>query len=110
MAEHSPHCDLKTHYFLKLTVCFLVYMLFGTVVFSAIEQPWEVRMRKELDEVKSRFLGEHGCLQEPELDALLHRVLTASNYGVSALRNASDDRNWDLASSLFFVSTVLTTT
>ncbi|GCC21280.1 hypothetical protein chiPu_0019747 [Chiloscyllium punctatum] len=109
MAEHRPRCDLKACYFLKLTLCFLVYVLFGMVVFSAIEQPWEVQMRKELVEMKSTFLQQHGCIPEPELDALLHRVITASNYGVSALRNASDDRNWDLASSLFFVSTVLTT-
>ncbi|XP_041035793.1 potassium channel subfamily K member 1-like [Carcharodon carcharias] len=90
--------------------CFMVYVLFGTIVFSAIELPWEIKMREELEAMKFRFLRRHGCLVEVELDAFLRTVLDASNYGVSALRNVSDDQNWDLPSSLFFVSTVLTTT
>ncbi|XP_078388813.1 potassium channel subfamily K member 1-like [Cetorhinus maximus] len=109
MVELSLRCGSNS-YFWKLAACFVVYVLFGTVVFSAIELPWEIKMREELEAVKSRFLRGHGCLVEVELDAFLRAVLDASDYSVFALRNASDDQNWDLPSSLFFVSTVLTTT
>ncbi|XP_072345495.1 potassium channel subfamily K member 1-like [Scyliorhinus torazame] len=103
-------CPCCSSYLWKLVACFLLYVLFGTVVFSAIEQPWEMKMRRDLEDTKDTFLRDHPCLREDELDTFLHGVLDASNYGVSALRNASDDENWDLSSSLFFVSTVLTTT
>ncbi|XP_067877803.1 potassium channel subfamily K member 1-like [Heterodontus francisci] len=108
MVEVSRRCSKS--YFWMLMICFIAYALFGTFVFSALELPWEIQMRRDIDALKSKFLREHECLEELELDLFLQRVVTASNYGISALGNASDDRNWDLSSSLFFVSTVLTTT
>ncbi|KAJ8264727.1 hypothetical protein GJAV_G00153240 [Gymnothorax javanicus] len=67
-------------------------------------------LRQEIVAVKRQFLRENECLSEDRLDAFLERALEASNYGVSVLNNASINWNWDFSSSLFFASTVLSTT
>ncbi|XP_009473247.1 PREDICTED: potassium channel subfamily K member 1-like, partial [Nipponia nippon] len=87
-----------------------LYLVFGAVVFSSVELPYEDLLRQELSKLKQRFLEEHACLSEQQLEQFLMRVLEASNYGVSVLSNASGNWNWDFTSSLFFASTVLSTT
>ncbi|ELK05087.1 Potassium channel subfamily K member 1 [Pteropus alecto] len=93
-----------------LVLGYLLYLVFGAVVFSSVELPYEDLLRQELRKLKRRFLDEHECLSEPRLERFLGRVLEASNYGVSALSNASGSWNWDFTSALFFASTVLSTT
>lgn len=93
-----------------LVLGYLLYLVFGAVVFSSVELPYEDLLRQELRKLKRRFLDEHECLSEPRLERFLGRVLEASNYGVSALGNASGRWNWDFTSALFFASTVLSTT
>lgn len=97
-------------YFGLLVLGYLLYLLFGAVVFSSVELPYEDLLRQELRKLKQRFVEEHQCLSEQQLESFLARVLQASNYGVSALSNASGSWNWDFTSALFFASTVLSTT
>ncbi|NWU63615.1 KCNK1 protein, partial [Pterocles burchelli] len=96
--------------FALLVLGYLLYLVFGAVVFSSVELPYEDLLRQELGKLKQRFLEEHSCLSEEQLEQFLMRVLEASNYGVSVLSNASGNWNWDFTSSLFFASTVLSTT
>lgn len=96
-------------YFALLLVGYVLYLLLGAAVFSAIELPYERELRSELLAAKRDFLRENSCVSDARLEELLGRALTASNYGVSVLHNDSR-RNWDFVSSLFFSSTVLTTT
>ncbi|XP_074846259.1 potassium channel subfamily K member 1 [Carettochelys insculpta] len=96
--------------FAFLVLGYLLYLVFGAVVFSSVELPYEDLLRQELRKLKRRFLEEHECLSEPQLEQFLRRVLEASNYGVSVLGNASGRWNWDFTSALFFASTVLSTT
>lgn len=96
--------------FALLVLGYLLYLVFGAVVFSSVELPYEDLLRQELGKLKQRFLEEHACLSEQQLEQFLMRVLEASNYGVSVLSNASGNWNWDFTSSLFFASTVLSTT
>jgi len=96
--------------FALLVLGYLLYLVFGAVVFSSVELPYEDLLRQELGKLKQRFLVEHACLSEQQLEQFLLRVLEASNYGVSVLSNASGNWNWDFTSSLFFASTVLSTT
>lgn len=96
--------------FALLVLGYLLYLVFGAVVFSSVELPYEDLLRQELGKLKQRFLEEHACLSEQQLEQFLVRVLEASNYGVSVLSNASGNWNWDFTSSLFFASTVLSTT
>ncbi|KAM6219638.1 potassium channel subfamily K member 1 [Rhynchocyon petersi] len=97
-------------YFGFLVSGYLLYLLFGAVVFSSVELPNEDLLRQDLSKAKRHFLKEHECLSEQQLESFLARVLEASSYGVSVLRNTSGNWNWDFASALFFASTVLSTT
>lgn len=97
-------------YFLFLVLGYILYLIFGAVVFSSVELPYEDQRRQELRTAKRQFLQENECLSEERLEEFLAKALEASNYGVSILNNASSNWNWDFTSALFFASTVLTTT
>ncbi|KAM8952945.1 potassium channel subfamily K member 1 [Pelodytes ibericus] len=97
-------------YFTFLILGYVLYLGLGALVFSAVEQPYEDLLRRDLYELKRLFLQRYTCLPEEKLEELLVRVLDASNYGVSILNNGSGNWNWDFTSALFFVSTVLSTT
>ncbi|CAF90084.1 unnamed protein product, partial [Tetraodon nigroviridis] len=96
-------------YFALLAAGYIAYLLLGACIFSAIELPHEQRLRRQLVAARRDFLSNNSCVSDARLEALLLRALEASNYGVSVLRNDTT-RNWDFVSSLFFSSTVLTTT
>ncbi|NP_001011490.1 potassium channel subfamily K member 1 [Xenopus tropicalis] len=96
--------------FVLLMLGYLLFLLIGAAIFSAVELPHEHVLREELLDLKHRYLQENECLSEERLESFLSRVLEASNYGVSMLNNVSGNPNWDFTSALFFVSTVLSTT
>uniref|UniRef100_A0A8C2HN68 Potassium channel subfamily K member n=1 Tax=Cyprinus carpio TaxID=7962 RepID=A0A8C2HN68_CYPCA len=100
----------STWYFLVLVLAYVLYLIFGALVFSAVELPYEEQLRQELRTVKQQFLNDNECVSEERLEEFLTRALEASNYGVSVLDNATDNWNWDFTSALFFASTVLSTT
>nr|XP_057917058.1 potassium channel subfamily K member 1-like [Doryrhamphus excisus] len=95
--------------FAVMVLVYAAYLLVGAGVFSAIELPYEIRLRDELEASHRDFLGNNTCVSEARLRELLVRVLEANNYGVSVM-SGRGHRNWDFMSSLFFTSTVLTTT
>ncbi|XP_074502446.1 potassium channel subfamily K member 1b [Sebastes fasciatus] len=100
----------STWYFVSLVLGYVLYLVFGAVVFSSVELPYEDLLRQELRAIKKQFLQENECLSEERLERFLKKALDASNYGVSILNNASANWNWDFTSALFFASTVLSTT
>lgn len=87
---------------------YIIYLLFGALVFSSIERPVEDNLRKAMEVLKQEFLNQ-SCVNAASLEAFLVKVLTANKYGVSVLRNSSVTSNWDLASSMFFANTLVTT-
>lgn len=95
--------------FALLITAYILYLIIGAGIFSAIELPYEQQLREELRAARQDFLDNNTCVSDAQLEALLARALEASNYGVSVLGNDTS-RNWDFVSSLFFTSTVLTTT
>ncbi|XP_069607056.1 potassium channel subfamily K member 1 [Ranitomeya imitator] len=97
-------------YFGFLMVSYILYLIFGAVVFSSVELPYEDLLRRDLQEIKRQFISDNECMSEENLERFLEQVLEANNYGVSILNNASGNWNWDFMSSLFFASTVLSTT
>ncbi|TKS89781.1 Potassium channel subfamily K member 1 [Collichthys lucidus] len=100
---------LSTFSFALLVVGYILYLLIGAGIFSAIELPYEQELRQELAVARQDFLSNNTCVSDARLEELLVRALEANNYGVSVLGNDTS-RNWDFVSSLFFTSTVLTTT
>ncbi|XP_030019000.1 potassium channel subfamily K member 1-like [Sphaeramia orbicularis] len=95
--------------FAVLVLGYVLYLIIGAGIFSAIELPYERELRQELKAARDEFLSNNSCVSDARLEELLARALEASNYGVSVLSNETD-RNWDFVSSLFFTSTFLTTT
>lgn len=114
LASNSCVRLIQTHkstwYFASLVLGYFLYLVFGAIVFSSVELPYEDLLRQELRAVKQQFLQENECLSEERLERFLKKALEASNYGVSILNNASVNWNWDFTSALFFASTVLSTT
>lgn len=100
----------STWYFVSLVLGYVLYLIFGAVVFSSVELPYEDALRQDLQAIKKQFLQENDCLSEERLERFLKKALDASNYGVSILNNATVNWNWDFTSALFFASTVLSTT
>ncbi|XP_053123333.1 potassium channel subfamily K member 6 [Hemicordylus capensis] len=86
------------------------YLLLGALIISAVERPYESRLRAELRELKAAFLRQSPCLSEAALERFLAAVLNANRHGVALLRNGSAaPSNWDFASAFFFSSTLITT-
>ncbi|KAM8953452.1 potassium channel subfamily K member 6 [Pelodytes ibericus] len=88
---------------------YFAYLLLGALVVSTIESPYEDSLRQELKELKRLFLEKSSCVNESGLELFLEKVISANKFGVSVLYNASNESRWDLASSLFFSSTLVTT-
>lgn len=96
---------------LLLTGCvlfYVIYLLFGALVFSSIERPVEEKLTRDLEALKQELLNQ-SCVSAASLDLLLAHVLKANKYGVSVFRNESSPSNWDLVSSMFFANTLVTT-
>lgn len=76
----------------------------------ALEKSEENFLVTEVQDLRTKFLTENRCIQENRLDILLQEVLSAGKSGVAVLEADSDQHNFDFTSSLFFVTTFLTTT
>ncbi|XP_030600585.1 potassium channel subfamily K member 6 [Archocentrus centrarchus] len=87
---------------------YVIYLLFGALIFSSIERPVEEKLRHDMEVLKREFLNQ-SCVSAASLDDFLLRVLAANKYGVSVLGNVSVTSNWDLAASMFFANTLVTT-
>jgi len=101
---------------LALLLLYLLYLLLGASVFSAIEAPVEVEMTKGLSESRNLFLANHPCVQESDLDDLLSQVVYTSKRGVYLPERLEDGEdsveqapNWSFGQSFFFSATVITT-
>ena len=91
-----------------LILFYVTYLMLGALVFSSIERPVEEQLKLDIETLRQEFLNQ-SCINDSSLDIFLVKVLEANKYGVSILRNSSLDSNWDLASSLFFANTLVTT-
>lgn len=87
---------------------YVIYLLFGALIFSTIERPMEDKLRHDMEVLKKEFLNQ-SCVSAASLENFLLKVLAANKYGVFVIRNVSATSNWDLASSMFFANTLVTT-
>ncbi|XP_068601753.1 potassium channel subfamily K member 6 [Brachionichthys hirsutus] len=87
---------------------YVVYLLLGALVFSSMERPVEEKLLRDMETLKQEFLNQ-SCVDAASLDGFLLKVLKANKYGAPVLGNSSGASNWDLASSMFFANTLVTT-
>lgn len=87
---------------------YVIYLLLGALVFASVERPVEEKVRTDLLNMRRDFLNQT-CINATALEDFLVKVLSANKYGVSVLQNSSLGSNWDLASSMFFANTLVTT-
>lgn len=90
-----------------LIVILPIYLILGAAVFHVIERPNEMMTRDNLNRYITTFMKEHKhCVLETEVEELVEIIQSASLDGI--LYNGTHDR-WDLVSTFFFSSTVVTT-
>ncbi|XP_040581174.1 potassium channel subfamily K member 1 isoform X2 [Lepeophtheirus salmonis] len=92
-----------------LGIFFLIYLLLGALVFSAIEAPIEKSEADTLLAKKQEFLKSHPCLSERSLEDFISAVVDANSRGVALGSNGSFVQSWSFGQSFFFASTVVTT-
>ena len=99
----------QVHSFSCLLFCYLLFILLGGAVFTAVEKPLEKELRAEVERLRRSFLQENPCVQESGLRELLGRALSAHRSDVAVLKADAEERGYDFTSSLYFVIVTLTT-
>lgn len=96
---------------LALVCVYVVYLVIGAFVFSALEKPLEEKVQAELNLLKQQLINNTSCINVSTLEKLLQTLIDANKYGVTLVQNTSENlnSNWDLASALFFSNTLVTT-
>ncbi|XP_064623628.1 potassium channel subfamily K member 1-like isoform X3 [Lineus longissimus] len=96
--------------FALLIFFYLLYVVIGAAIVSAVEGPIEKAMVKKIRKHRQRVMEQtKGCLTDGELEAFIVEIVKASERGVSAIYNVSSEPNWSFGQSIFFAGTVLTT-
>ncbi|XP_033507625.2 potassium channel, subfamily K, member 7 [Epinephelus lanceolatus] len=95
--------------FACLLLCYLLFVLLGGLVFTAVEKPVEEELRAEVEELRRSFLRENPCVDESRLSQLLVKALSAHHSDVAVLKADGEERRYDFTSSLYFVIVTLTT-
>ncbi|KAM9376206.1 uncharacterized protein kcnk4a [Pholidichthys leucotaenia] len=88
----------------------ILYLLMGALVFVTLEEPKEKSAHNNLRQAKEDFLTNNSCVSELDFHTLMKGVVSAVEAGldVSSL-TANLTTRWDLASTIFFCGTIITT-
>ncbi|XP_022905868.2 potassium channel subfamily K member 6-like isoform X2 [Onthophagus taurus] len=92
-----------------LIVSVIIYLCFGALIFSAIENDYEAAEVIKLRNLRQSFMSKNQCVKDEDLENLIVEIVRASNKGVLPTRNCTNQPNWSFAQSLFFSTTVVTT-
>lgn len=98
----------RRHAFTLLIIAYVLFVLAGGAVFMLLEKPEELALVAQVRDLRAEFLNRQPCVDEGRLDELIRKVLSAGKRGVS--EEDGEEYNFDFTSSLFFVTTFLTTT
>lgn len=95
--------------FVVYLMFYVMYLCFGAAMFSIMETPGEMAVAYRLQASRQQFLLKYPNVQDEDLERFIAEVVAASNRGISALHNVTDEPNWSFGQSLFFSGTVVTT-
>nr|XP_014345469.1 PREDICTED: potassium channel subfamily K member 2 [Latimeria chalumnae] len=88
----------------------VVYLIIGATVFRALEQSHESTKKIAILTQKLEFLLQHPCVNSTELEMLIKLVVSCLRSILNPSRNSLNQTSfWDLKSTFFFSSTVMTT-
>ncbi|XP_041354264.1 potassium channel subfamily K member 16-like [Gigantopelta aegis] len=87
----------------------VVYIVLGGVIFHFIEESTESDTKTNAFDGFKNFLSNYSCISHEELELFIKNVIQAYDQGVLVTYNTSSESNWDIASSIFFAITVVTT-
>ncbi|XP_065170287.1 potassium channel subfamily K member 1-like isoform X2 [Atheta coriaria] len=90
-------------------IVYIGYLCLGAVIFRTIEIPHGKEIARKFEHIKSEFLLANAGVSDEDLERFIAEVVAASNRGISALHNVTDEPNWSFGQSLFFSGTVVTT-
>lgn len=93
-----------TKYMLGRTLLFFIYLIFGALVFQAIESGAENGRKQQLESIKEQVTRKYG-ISDTDLKLLIDEIEMAVDGGYL---KADYDR-WNFAGSLLFTSTIVTT-
>ncbi|BFZ11823.1 hypothetical protein BsWGS_14862 [Bradybaena similaris] len=111
--------------YIVMVLVVVVYLIVGAVVFHFLEHGNELKAKSEFAKVHAEFLENNTCITPAILGEYVMKVLEAQGKGVSLNRfigrysssNGSEvtidtddmDTKWDIASSVLFCTTVIST-
>ncbi|XP_071807964.1 potassium channel subfamily K member 10-like isoform X2 [Asterias amurensis] len=94
---------------LILIAAFILYLVIGGLVFSALESTEQELTRVDVRSYKEKILNELPCLSGDHLEALIAKIVVAVNSGLDPANNVTSKNSWDFSSAFFFSGTVVTT-
>ncbi|CAH1791687.1 unnamed protein product [Owenia fusiformis] len=86
-----------------------IYLVFGGVIFHFLEQPNESETRQITRDTQFEFLRNFSCVSNEQFEQLIQTVIKAYDQGIIATNSTDSASNWDVAASIFFSTTVVTT-
>ena len=107
---------MKIRHIVYLLVFFILYVIFGGLVFMTLESKEEQIKRKEIEILLKDFtehikrLNQSTHFTEHKFRILLHELLEAQNQNlIDSYGNQQPFVNWSFINSFFFAITVITT-
>ncbi|KAJ8045734.1 Potassium channel subfamily K member 4 [Holothuria leucospilota] len=105
------------HKSIILFVVLLIYLVFGAVIFSAIEKDVQLEAQLEFNQYSAQFLEDHeSCLNMSDFREYVELILDAMKKGAvlqkgfqTTTPEDSVEHLWNLPNAFFFSSTVVTT-
>ncbi|XP_059609474.1 potassium channel subfamily K member 1-like isoform X1 [Phlebotomus argentipes] len=107
---HYKKFTKRNHaYLIAFAIFYTFFLVLGALSFMSVESSLELETRRKLSLSRNTFRAKYS-IQDDDLEAFLKEVVSASERGISILRNASSSElNWSFGQALFFSSTVVTT-
>ncbi|KAI2805324.1 hypothetical protein BLOT_004320 [Blomia tropicalis] len=106
---------MEIRHIVFLLVVFILYVIFGGLIFMLLESPEEQIKRKELETILNEFSVHikqlnHSRISEHYIRTMIHKLLVAQdNNLIDSFGNQSQYINWSFINSFFFAITVTTT-